>query len=322
MLLSVGFYLYIRYDTQKFVASLPEVPTIQPADASLSPVSFTGTVSSTSEPEDIFSTPEFEDVPSTPETEDLKEVKQEKTNASAGANNENTGCAAHAGSHTHGAGSHTHGDENTEDVRRNEPERYGGLTIDEIDDLTHELSQTNVPNLDDKFDLLQEVLIDRYGPNPNIPKLIAKSKILHAADDLALTMDYSDAAQVDKYLSYEPIATAKEIVDLAANIYGYGEEAIEGYSAVIQDKAREIENIKLLQETRPQIQAAIDAGDLSPEEGAAFIKDATGLKVTLHRRKNASIVNERKSPTENARRSRGTTSPEYVDLNTPDFPGD
>ncbi|MCY3722277.1 MAG: hypothetical protein OXG97_08670 [Candidatus Poribacteria bacterium] len=106
-----------------------------------------------------------------------------------------------------------------------------------------------------------------------------------------------------------------------AEIYGFGKEDIEGYNAVIQDKAKEIENIKLLQETRPQIQAAIDSGDLSPEEGEAFIKDATGLSVTMHRRKNASTVNERTSPVENARRSGGTTSPEYVDLNTPDFPG-
>ena len=121
---------------------------------------------------------------------------------------------------------------------------------------------------------------------------------------------------------YYRLVVAKEIVDLAAEIYGFGKEDIEGYNAVIQDKAKEIENIKLLQETRPQIQAAIDSGDLSPEEGEAFIKDATGLSVTMHRRKNASTVNERTSPVENARRSGGTTSPEYVDLNTPDFPGD
>jgi hypothetical protein len=92
--------------------------------------------------------------------------------------------------------------------------------------------------------------------------------------------------------------------------------------AVIQDKAKEIENIEFLQETRPLIQSAIDAGDFSPEEGEAVIKDATGLNVTMHRRKNTSTVNERTSPAENTRQSRETTSPEYVDVNTPDFSGD
>ena len=295
VLLSVGLYLYMRHDTQRFVASLPGIPTTHPVDASLSPVSFT---------EPISSTPETEDVSSISETEDLKETKEE-TKISAGASSENAGCA-HAGSHTHGS----------------EPERYGELTIDEFNDLTHELSHTNVSNLDEKFDLLQKALIDKFGPNPNIPKLIAKSKILHISDDMALTLDYSDAVQVDKYLSYEPIATAKEIVALAANVYGYGEEDIAGYMAVIQDKAKEIENIELLQETRPLIQSAIDAGDLSPKEGEAVIRASTGLNVTMHRRKNASTVNERTSPSNNARGADRTTSPKYIDLNTPDFSGD
>jgi len=312
VLLSVGFYLYIRYDTQKFVASLPEVPKTPSSDASLSPVSFTKKVSSSSEPEQLFSTSEPEEVSSTSEPEEVQEAKQ----ASAGASSNHMGCN-HAGTHTHGDEN-----ENTEDVRRNEPERYGGLTIDELNDLSLELSQTNVPNFEEKFDLLEAALIDKLGPNPDIPRLIAKSKILHAADEMALTLDYSNAAAVDKYLSYEPIAVAKEIVELSADIYGYDEEVFAAFDAAIQDKAKEIENIKLLQETRPIIQSAIDAGDLSPEEGEAVIKDATGLNVTMHRRKNTSTVNERASPAKNAREARGTTLPKDVDLNTPNFSGD
>ncbi len=320
VLLSVVLYLYMRYDTQKFVASLPEVPKTPP-DASLSPVSFTETISSTSAPEEVSSISASEDVSSISEPEEVQETKQEKKQASAGASSKHVGCN-HAGSHTHGAGGHTHGDENTEDVRRNEPERYGGLTIDELNDLVLELSQTNVPNFEERFDLLEAALIDKLGPNPDIPRLIAKSKILHIADDMALTLDYSDAAEVDKYLGYEPIAVAKEVVELSANIYGYDEEVFAAFDAAIQDKAKEIENIKLLQETRPLIQSAIDAGDLSPEEGEAVIKDATGLNVSLRRKKNTSTVNEQASPAENPRGARGTTLPKDVGGNTPDFSGD
>ncbi|MDE0086481.1 MAG: hypothetical protein OXU23_12255 [Candidatus Poribacteria bacterium] len=322
VLLSVSLYLYIRHDTQKFVASLQGVPTTQPIDASLSSVSFTEPISSISEPEDTSSTSEPEDTSFTSEPEDVQEEKEEKKQTSVGASSKHVGCN-HAGSHAHGSGSHTHADENTEDVRSNESERYGGLTIDDLNDLALELSQTNVPNFEEKFDLLEAALIDKLGPNPDIPKLIAKSKILHAADDMALTLDYSDAAEIDKYLNYEPIAVAKEILKLSASIYGYDEEVFAAFNVAIQDKAKEIENIKLLQETRPPlIQSAIDAGDLSPEEGEAVIKDATGLNVTMHKRKNVSTVNERTSPVENAREARGTTLPKNVDLNTPYFSGD
>ena len=311
VLLAICFYLYMQYDVRRFEASLPKVPATQPVDASPLPVSVIEEVSFESEEASIAE--------AISQTVDVKSkaAKQEKVEGTAGTSSESKGC--------NHAANHSLGPENTEDAEDaagNEPELYAGMTLEQLNALTRELTQTNVPNLDEKFDLLEAALIDKFGPNPNIPKLMAKSKILHAVDDMALTLDYSDAAAVDKYLSYEPIAVAEEIVELSAAVYGYGEKVIAAFNAAIQEKAEEIENIKLLQETRPMIQAPIDAGELSPEEGEAFIKSVTGLNVTMRRENHTSTVNDRASPAQNAIVPKRPTSPESVDLNIPDFPGD
>ncbi len=311
LLLMIGLHLYMLRDLRDFEASLPVPPAVDTSSSGMSTVPFTPEV--TSEPEEVISKPE--DSVQTGDIESEEVEQQDEAEVSAG-----TSSLCHSSSDDHNH-EHEHSAGTAGGVEGKEPKLYGGLTPEQLDELREELVQTNVPNLDEKYALLEAVLIDEWGPHPNIPKIIANSKILHAFDDMALTLDYSDSAAVDKYLSYEPIAVATESLELQIEVYGYPDALIDQLNGVIQEKAKEIENVKLLQDIRPMVQASIDAGELSTEEGEAFIQSQTGLKVTMHQWGPTSPGDDTTSPPKDFIAPKGATVPE-VDLNIPEIPGD
>ena len=317
LLLMIGFYLYMLRDLRAFEASLPVPPAVDTSSSGMSTVSFTPEV--TSEPEEVTSKPEKALIAEDSlQTGDIESEEVEQQDEAEGGADTSSLCHSSSDGHNH---EHGHGAGTAEGVKGNEPKLYGGLTPEQYDELQEELVQTKVPDLDEKYALLEAALIDEWGPHPNIPKIIANAKILHAFDDMALTLDYSDSAAVDKYLSYEPIAVATENIELQAEVYGYPETLITTLNNVVEEKAKEVENVKLLQDIRPIVQASIDAGELSTEEGEAFIQSQTGLKVTMHQRGSTSLMDDTTSPPKDFIAPKGAPVPE-VDLNIPEIPGD
>lgn len=318
LLLMIGFYLYMLRDLRAFEASLPVPPAVDTSSSGMSTVSFTPEI--TSEPEEVISKPEealiAEDSLQTGDIESEEVEQQDEAEVSAG-----TSSLCHSSSEDDHNHAHEHGASTAGGVKGSEPKLYGGLTPEQYDKLQEELVQTKVPDLDEKYALLEAALIDEWGPHPNIPKIIANAKILHAFDDMALTLDYSDSAAVDKYLSYEPIAVARESLELQAEVYGYPETLITTLNNVVEEKAKEVEKVKFLQDIRPIVQASIDAGELSTEEGEAFIQSQTGLKVTMHQRGSTSLVDDTTSPPKDFIAPKGAPVPD-VDLNIPEIPGD
>ncbi len=302
----VCFYFFLRHDTQQFEASLPKVSAAKIVDTS--PVSFTEEVTFDSS-EMPIATEDTAFVVS-PEKEGSLDTQAAMPLVSSEMC-QDASCPMCSMSHMN--------------ADKGDLKGHKGVTNEEYSQAIGELESTfQTSHADELLDKMEEYLLAKWGPDHRIPELINLARTEHKLRVLLRDMHTTgyNTKDVDLYLSLSPSTVQSEMLDLGMDLFNPPEEEIAFSRKSLAETVERVEMFKLLQETRPEIQAAIDAGDFSPEEGRELIKAATGLNVTMHKRKNASTVNEQASPAENARRYRGTTSSENVDLNAPDFPGD
>ena len=312
MFFSLCFYFYLRHDTRKFEASLLKVPAAKLVETSVSPVSFAEEVTSdsseklstteenvgvvSSEKEGRLDTPAI--MPLTPE-----EPCPDET------------CSMCSMAHM----------KVSKDKNAGALKGHKGLTPEEYSQAVGELINTfQTSHANELLDKIEAYLLAQLGPDHRIPDLINLIRTEHKLRVLLRDMHTTgyNTDDVDLYLSLSPATVQSNILNLGLDLFHPSEEDIASSRKSLAQTVERVEMFKLLQETRPVIQSTIDAGDISPKEGEELIKVSTGLNVPMKRTEKVSTVSKHASPAENVRRSSGTPSPEYVDLNAPDFPGD
>lgn len=284
-------HLYLRHDMQTFEANLPKVPTGEHVTEVLEP-SFHA--------EEVASEP----TQSVPEEDILPVVTVEGPVQESDSENIAVGGEAcqHASSHM----------AESEVPSSGEPKLYAGMTTEELQALFAELQsellsppRTNVAdaNVAEKFDLLGEALLDKMGPDPRIPRAMSNFKTMHALSRM------DSIAETDEFLNQLPAVVYSDLVEITIDLIDVSEEEVALLQQHVEHIKAHVDSLKLLQETRPMVQAAIEAGELSPKDGEVFIKSVTGLNVIIKGEDRASKVEEWPIP--------GVTEP-----NVPEFPQD
>ena len=279
-------HLYLRHDMRTFEANLPKVPTAEHV---------------TEVPELSFHAEEvaYEPTQSVTEEDILPVVIVEGSEQESGSESIAVGAEAcqHASSHM----------AESEVPSSGEPKLYAGMTTEELQDLFAELqSELLSPtraNVAEKFDLLGEALLDKMGPDPRIPRAMSNFKTMHALSRM------DSIAETDEFLNQLPAVVYSDLVEITIDLIDVSEEEVALLQQHVEHIKAHVDSLKLLQETRPMIQAAIEAGELSPKDGEVFIKSVTGLNVIIKGEDRASKVEEWPIP--------GVTEP-----NVPEFPQD
>lgn len=252
VLICLGFYLYMRWDTKNFAASLDKVPT-QAVDTPGSAVGFTEDVI-----EDGFSeaTVTEEVVRTTPvTTEDLTDARQ---NVEIGAAEEEVPAC-----------------EMSEGMMESEPKYYAGMSVPEVQNLLKELSNPNVQDLDEKLAQLEQVLIDRLGPDPKIPKAIDALSAAYTLIDLGEKVNAVGAGnneEVNAFLDYAPVVVLETLVETSIELLQPSEAQAAQGRATVERFRNKIDTLQFYQDMAPVVETAIQNGELSPEEGAAFLE--------------------------------------------------
>lgn len=301
VLLSIGFHFYMQHNVRKFEATLPKAQAteVSMSAAAFNPDAAEGVLSNEETPQNGAETE-----PSAP--------KNEENQVSACA------MATMEMGQMNGA-DQSESDPKSETVKS--PKLYAGLTEEEIVQLWNELSSPYVANADEKFDLLEDVLLDQLGPDPKIPEYIRGLKKVHILQQIELRRTNSKE-DVDNYLSYSPAVFANDFAELTIDLFELSPEAAVVRRNLAKQVAAEVDALQLLQETRPWVQDAIDDGDLSPEDGELVIESVTGLEVTMPGEDRTASVENSRIRTEDLTVPQKITAPESAPSNIPELLAD
>ena len=279
MLLAICFHFYMQHNVRAFEASLPKVPVVQPVDTLGSGVSFAEEITSESGIT-IAEEPRVE----ISESHEQRDPKPEAENAGDGCG---TGECNHGDSH--------HSSSAVEKVPGYDIE----LTQEAYDRLISEILTLPRPhNLDELLDTYEAFLLTKFGPDPEIPKLTSKIKTMFTVVELAVEVETTGhkSNEVGELLSQLPAVVVGDITEIAINLFNPSEEEAAVARWKVSKITERIDTLKLLQETRPMVQAGIEAGDISPEEGEAFMQSMTGLNVAMSKEDRTSTVKDSAQP--------------------------
>ncbi len=310
VLLSIGFHFYMQHNMKEFEATLPKAQAIEVSRSSVAfnPDAAEGVLSSEETPQNGAETE-----PSAPKNE------KNQVSACAMATMEMGQMNGADQSESDPKADQSESDPKSETVKS--PKLYAGLTEEEIVQLWDELSSPYVANADEKFDLLEDVLLDQLGPDPRIPEYIRGLKKVHILQQIELRRTNSEE-DVDNYLSYSPAVFANDFAELTIDLFELPPETAAVRRNLAKQVAAEVDTLRLLQETRPWVQDAIDAGDLSPEDGELVIESVTGLKVTMPDENRTASVGSSSTYAEDFTGPQKVASPESVTSNIPELLGD
>lgn len=285
LLLLLALHFYTQHSMQKFEASLPKPPQAQLVDASEPAVPFHTEEASPSYEETIFQETPLMAVSESEEPE--QEAQSLAATASAGCGGE--GCN-HASTHTHSYGS--------DDAEEKGSELYAGLTEEAYLRLIAEIATLQSPHSEELLDKYEEFLIARFGPDPKIPKLIGYLETAHTLLELSRKAGATgyNVTEVDDFLNQLPVVVMSEMAEVGIELFNPTEERAAFVRQSLARLTSRVDTFKLLQETRPVVEAAIDAGEVSPEEGESFLKSMTGLNVTMDQADRTSSVDGAATP--------------------------
>lgn len=295
VLLAIFFHFYMQQDVQQFEASLPKVPTTQPVQASFSSSGSFQTEEAITEPTAVpISKEDTTSVLNVEKSENI-DTQQAMISGSDGA------CSMCDMSHMKASG---------------DPKRYAGLTDEEYSQAVAELNTFQSSHADELLDKIEAYLIAKWGPDPRIPEMINLTRTGHKLWVMSQNMRATgyNSSDVDSYLNQLPTVVRSNMIEIAIDLFNPPEEEVTLVRESLARAIGKVDRLKLLQETRPMIQRSIDAGELSPQEGEAFIKSVTGLRVTMLGEDSTSTVGDSITPK--------TPAPESVDLNVVEFPSD
>ena len=259
VLICIGFYFYMRQDTKNFETSL-HAKAAQVIDTP-------GTAGGPSEEiiEDGFSetTIAEEAVQTAPVT--TKERVEAMQNVEVGATEEAPAC------------------EMSEGMMESEPQHYAGMAVPEVRSLLKELASPNVQDLDEKLAQLEQVLIDRLGPDPKIPKAIDALSAAYTLIELgekANTVGGSNSEELNAFLDYAPAIVLETLVETSIELFHPSEAEAARGRALVERFRDQVDTLQIAQDMAPVVETAIQNGELSPEEGAAFL-ESLGNNITV-----------------------------------------
>ena len=162
--------------------------------------------------------------------------------------------------------------EMSEGMMESEPQHYAGMAVPEVRSLLKELASPNVQDLDEKLAQLEQVLIDRLGPDPKIPKAIDALSAAYTLIELgekANTVGGSNSEELNAFLDYAPAIVLETLVETSIELFHPSEaEAARGRALV------ERFEIKLTHFKCPRhgsvVETAIKTENFPPEDGAPF----------------------------------------------------
>ena len=262
VLLAIFFHFYMRQDVRQFEASLPKVPTAQPVQASFSSSGSFQTEEIITEPVAVLTAEK--DITTVLNVEKSENIDTQQAMISGS----DDACSMCDMSHM-GAS--------------DDSKRHGGLTDEEYSQVVTELNTFQPTHADEELDKIEAYLIAKRGPDPRIPKMINLTRTGHKLWVMSRNMHASgyNTSDVDSYLNQLPTVVHSNLMEVAIDLFNPPEEEIVLARQSLSRAIENVDRLKLLQKTRPMIQRSIDAGELSPQEGEAFIKSVIGLRVTM-----------------------------------------
>ena len=252
VLICIGFYLYMRQDTKNFTASLGKGPT-HVVDTPGSAIGFTEDIIEDGFSETTFTEEVVRTTPGT--TEDLVDAKQ---NVEIGTAEEEVPAC-----------------EMSEGMMESEPKYYAGMSVPDVRNLLKELANPNVQDLDEKLAQLEQVLIDRLGPDPKIPKAIDALSAAYTLIDLgkqANAVGSDNSEEVNTFLDYAPAVVLDTLVETSIELFQPNEAQAAKARATVERFRNKIDTLQFYQDMAPVVETAVQNGELSPEEGAAFLE--------------------------------------------------
>ena len=260
VLICIGFYFYMRQETKNFETSLGAKAT-QVIDT-------TGSAGGPTEAviEDGFSetTIAEEAVQTAPVT--TKERVDAMQNVEVGATEEEVPAC-----------------EMSEGMMESEPQHYAGMAVPEVRSLLKELASPNVQDLDEKLAQLEQVLIDRLGPDPKIPEAIDALSAAYTLIELgekANTVGASNSKELNAFLDYAPAIVLETLVETSIELFQPSEAEAARGRALVERFRDQVDTLQIAQDMAPVVETAIQNGELSPEEGAAFL-ESLGNNITV-----------------------------------------
>lgn len=252
VLICLGLYLYMRQDTKNFAASLPAVatPVIDPSRASSG---FTEDVI-----DEGFSETTLTEDPVQPPLVTTEELVDAMPNAVAGATEEEVPAC-----------------EMSEDMMESEPKHYAGMSVPEVRRLLKDLASPNVQDLDEKLAQLEQVLIDRFGPDPKIPEAIDALSTAYTLIELAENANAvgsGNSEEVNAFLAHAPAVVLETLVETSIELLQPSEAEAARARAMVERFRSKVDTIQIYQDMAPMVETAIQNGELSPEEGVAFLE--------------------------------------------------
>ncbi|MCY3740441.1 MAG: hypothetical protein OXH00_05430 [Candidatus Poribacteria bacterium] len=280
VLIAIGFHIYMQQDIRQFEAHLPKTPTAQSSQLGGSSISVPLTEETSPGPAKASITEESAQI--TPvSTAELVEVSQ-NDEAAAGCNMSGGMMIA------------------SEDDGKDEPTLYAGLTEEEVQQLIKELSSFSVTDLDEKLGMLENVLISKFGPDPEIPHLIGNLNTAYTLIEMgknANAVQGDNTNEVNDFLNQLPVVVVSDMVETAINLFDLSEEEAAVGRAHVDALRSKIDGLELLQDVKPMVIEGISAGDITPEEAEAFLENLSGLDVTVSEPDRTQRTKELEKPT-------------------------
>ena len=162
-----------------------------------------------------------------------------------------------------------------EDMTAPESRHYARMTVPEVRALLRELANPNVEDLEGKLSQLEQVLINRLGPDPKIPKAIDALSAAYALIEFgekanAVGVGGSEARQT--FLDHAPAVVLETLVETSIELLQPSESEAARARAIVENFRGKIDTLKFYQDMAPLVETAIENGELSPAEGAAFLE--------------------------------------------------
>lgn len=252
VLLCIGLHIYTERDLHQFASTLPETPvavSVDTPDEEVPP--------SYSEP----AVTEEAEQPEPVSTDDLTPVAESTAAAAAPV------AACSMPDHMTGSG-------------KKAEKLYAGMTRSEVSRFLEGLVDPYVQNRDEQLEVLEQILVDKLGPDPKIPKVIDSLSALYTIIELGeaanATSSGDDMEGLNAFLDYAPAVVLETFMELSIDLLKPSEAEIANARALVESYKQDIDTLQLFRDTVPIVDAAIRAGELSPEEGAAFLESLGG----------------------------------------------
>ena len=250
--LCVGYFIYTQYDIQNFEKSLPKPPRQDATEKSSVPIS-ENSVTNT------------EHIPIVEDDFDTEHITKDKKATTATSQN---------GLIPDESLTHQRDREEATDV----VDEYSPA---EIRAVFKKAFNFPVSDINETYTQLSDILRSRFGDDPDISNFLGTWKSMNKVMALASIAEFEGNRQedIDAFLSHLPAVIMDDLVDITIRLVNPSKSEVAKLRELADSFRSEIDNIAIASEARPFVEEAVRSGELTPDEGAAFIREISGLEV-------------------------------------------